>query len=112
MAIKYRTMDFSQDWSKLSDRFFATIRIHRGDLKYAPDERVEVVSSRRRFNAHVLLAVDFKLREIPLSFLEYDLEAKSGETRQDLINKLGKRYKFSEQPRESDTVTLYFLERI
>jgi len=110
--MKFRTMDFSQDWRKLNDRFFATIRIHKGDLKFSPDERVEIVSPKRKFNAHVLLAVDYKLRDIPMSFLEYDLEAKPGETRQDLYNKLGKRYKFSEQPRESDVVTLYFLEKI
>jgi hypothetical protein len=47
-----------------------------------------------------------------MGFLLYDLEGKTGESRQDLINKLGKLYKFSEQPRESDTVTIYFLERV
>jgi hypothetical protein len=105
-------MPFSQDWKKLDDRFFATIRVHRGDLKYAPDEKVEVVSPRRSFTAHVLLAADTQLKEIPLSFLAYDLEAKPGETRDDLINKLGKLYKFSERPKESDTVTIYFLEKL
>jgi hypothetical protein len=110
--MKFRTMDFSQDWGKLNDRFFATIRIHKGDLRFSPDERVEVISPKRKINARVLFAVDTKLRDIPMSFLEYDLEAKAGETRQDLYNKLGKRYKFSEQPRETDIVTLYFVERI
>lgn len=111
--MRFRTMDFSQDWKKLDDRMFATIRIHRGDdLRYAPDEKVEVSSPRRKFTAHVLFAYDVRLRDIPLAFLEYDLEAKPGETRQDLINKLGKRYKFSEQPRESETVTIYLLEKL
>ena len=73
---------------------------------------MEITSSKRKFNAHVLLACDYKLRDIPMSFLEYDLEAKLGETRQDLYNKLGKRYKFSQQPRESNVVTLYFVEKI
>ncbi len=105
-------MQFSQDWSKLNDRFFATIRVHRGDMKYAPDERVEIVSPKKKFTAHVLLACDWKLKDLPIGFLEYDLEAKHGESRQDLINKLGKLYKFSQQPRETDTVTVYFLEKL
>lgn len=110
--MRFRVMDFSQDWKKLDDRMFATIRIHRGELEYYPDEKVEVVSPGKRFAAHVLLAYDFKLKDIPLAFLEYDLEAKSGETRQDLVNKLGKRYKFSQQPRDTDIVTVYLLEKV
>lgn len=109
---RFRTMQFSKDWDKLNDRFFATIRVHRGELKYSPDEKVEIVSPKRRFTAHVLLECDWKLGDIPLGFLAYDLEGQKGESRQDLINKLGKLYKFSEQPRESDTVTIYFLERV
>ena len=109
---RFRTMQFSRDWQKLNDRFFATIRIHKGELEYAPDEKVEIVSPKRKFTAHVLLACDWKLKDIPLGFLRYDLEGKTGESRQDLLNKLGKLYKFSEQPKESDTVTLYFLERV
>ncbi|MGQ9588311.1 MAG: hypothetical protein ACUVT7_08025 [Thermoplasmata archaeon] len=110
--MKVRTMVFSQDWEKLNDRVFATIRMHRGDLKYVPDERVEVVSPKRRFQAHVLLACTTRLKEIPLTFLEYDLEAKPGEKREDLINKLGRLYKLSEKPSENDTVTIYMLQRL
>ena len=106
-----RKMDFSRDWRKLNDRMFATIRIHRGDLKFSPDETVEVVSPKKKFQARVLLACNWKLKDLPLSFLEYDLEAATGETRQALVNKLGKLYKFSEQPKQTDTVTVYFLER-
>lgn len=111
--MRFRTMDFSQDWKKLDDRLFATIRIHRGgEMKYSPDERVEIVSPKRKLNAHVLLACDWKLREIPLGFLEYDLEAKPGETRQDLVNKLAKRYPMVAPPKESDSVTIYFLMKL
>lgn len=109
---RFRQMQFSRDWDKLDDRFFATIRIHRGELKYAPDEKVEVVSPKKKFTAHVLLQCDWKLKDVPLGFLQYNLEGKVGESRQDLINKLGKLYKFSQQPKESDTVTIYFLERV
>lgn len=111
--MRFRTMDFSQDWKKLDDRLFATIRLHKpGELKYAPDEVVEVVSPSKRFKAHVLLACDWKLKDIPLEFLEYDLEAKPGETREDLIKKLAKRYPMVSPPKESDTVTIYFLLRL
>lgn len=109
---RFRQMQFSKDWEKLNDRFFATIRVHRGELKYSPDEKVEVISPKKKFVAHVLLGADWKLKEVPMGFLVYDLEGKPGESRQDLMNKLGKLYKFSEQPRESDTVTIYFLERV
>lgn len=96
----------------MDDRFFATIRAHRGELKYSPDEKVEVQSPKKKFTAHVLLALDTPIRKIPLAFLEYDLEGKPGEKREDLINKLAKLYKFSEKPREEETVTIYFLERL
>jgi hypothetical protein len=79
--MKPRTMNFSRDWKKLNDRMFATIRIHRGDLKFSPDETVEVVSPKKEFRARVLLACN------------------------------GKLYKFSEQPKQTDTVTVYFLEK-
>lgn len=105
-------MAFSQDWQKLNDRFFATIRVHKGERKYDPDERVEVVGPKKKFMAHVLLAFDRQLKDLPLGFLAYDLEAKPGESRQDLINKLGKLYKFGQKPRETDTVTIYFLEKL
>jgi hypothetical protein len=107
-----RTMQFSQDWKKLNDRVFATIRIHKGDLKYVPDEKVQVVGPKKKFRAHVVLATSVKLKNVPLAFLEYDLEQKPGEKRQDLINKLAKLYKFSEKPDEDDLATIYVLERI
>ena len=110
--MRFRAMQFSQDWRKLDDRFFATIRAHRGELKYSPDEKIEVQSPKKKFTAHVLLALDTQIRSIPLAFLEYDLEGKPGEKREDLINKLAKLYKFSEKPREEETVTIYFLERL
>jgi hypothetical protein len=112
MEMRFREMPFSQDWKKLNDRFFATIRVHKGDLKFAPDEKVDVVSPKRKFTAHVLLAFDTPLKKVPLGFLEYDLEARPGESRQDLINKLGKLYKFSERPDEEDIATIYFLEKL
>jgi len=105
-------MQFSQDWKKLNDRVFATIRIHKGDLKYVPDEKVQVVGPKKKFQAHVVLATSVKLKDVPLAFLEYDLEAKPGEKRQDLINKLAKLYKFSEKPDEDDLATIYVLERL
>lgn len=74
------------------------------------DETVEVVSPKKKFKARVLLACTWKFKDLPFSFLEYDLEAAPGETRQTLINKLGRLYKFSEQPKPSDTVTVYFME--
>src|SRR4030042_201874 len=80
MEMRFREMVFSQDWRKLNDRFFATIRVHRGEQKYDPDERVEVVSPKKRFMAHVLLAHDWQLKDLPLGFLAYDLEAKTGES--------------------------------
>lgn len=110
--MKYRAMAFSQDWKKLNDRFFATIRVHRGDMKYAPDEMVEVQAPTKKFKAHVLLACDWKLKDLPLGFLDYDLEGKPGENREDLINKLAKLYKFSQKPKESDVVTIYFCEKL
>ncbi|OGS57186.1 MAG: hypothetical protein A3K60_05780 [Euryarchaeota archaeon RBG_19FT_COMBO_56_21] len=105
-------MDFSQDWKKLDDRVFATIRIHKGELKYSPDENVEIVSPKKRFTANVLYSCSNKLKEIPMTFLQYDLEAKKGETRRDLYNKLAKRYPRSDPPEDDDTVTIYLLERL
>jgi hypothetical protein len=110
--MKARIMKFSRDWEKLDDRLFATIRVERGDLKFVPDETVDVASPSKKFKAHVLLACQWKLKDIPMSFLEYDLEAKKGETRQSLMNKLGKLYKFSEPPKQTDSVTIYFMEKI
>jgi hypothetical protein len=110
--MKVRAMQFSQDWKKLDDRVFATIRIHRGELKYFPDEPVEVTSPKKKFKAHIILATNTKVKDIPLAFLEYDLEAKPGEKRQDLLNKLGKLYKFSERPKETDDAAIYVLERL
>ncbi len=107
-----RSMKFSQDWDKLKDRVFATIRVHRGELKFSPDETVEVQSPKVRFRAKVLIATTVKLKQVPLAFLEYDLEAKPGEKRQDLMNKLGKLYKFSERPTEDDLATIYILQKI
>lgn len=112
MEMRFREMAFSQDWKKLNDRFFATIRVHRRDQKYDPDERVEVKSPKKKFMAHVLLACDWELKDLPFGFLAYDLEAKPGETRADLMNKLGKLYSFAQKPRESDKVTVYFMERL
>ncbi len=110
--MKARTMKFSQDWDKLKDRVFATIRVQRGDLKFVPDETVEVQGPKVKFRARVLMATTVKLKDVPLAFLEYDLEAKKGEKRQDLMNKLGKLYKFSERPTESDEATIYILQKI
>ncbi len=110
--MRFRTMDFSQDWKKLDDRVFATIRIHRGDMKYSPDENVEIVSPKRKFTANVIYACSNKLKEIPMTFLQYDLEGKKGETRRDLYNKLAKRYPRYAPPKDSDTVTIYLLERL
>jgi hypothetical protein len=110
--LRSRKMDFSQDWRKLDDRVFATMRIHKGDLNYSADEKVEVLGPKKKFNAHVLLSRTSRLRDIPLSFLEYDLEAKPGETREKLYGKLGKRYPMYDQPKDSDTVTIYLLERL
>jgi len=110
--MRSRKMDFSKDWKKLDDRVFATIRVQRGDLKYSADEKVEVSGPKKKFTARVLLSWNYKLKDIPMSFLEYDLEAKPGETRQDLYNKLGKRYPAFDQPQDSDTVTIYLLERL
>jgi hypothetical protein len=47
-----------------------------------------------------------------LSFLEYDLEAKPGERRSDLLNKLSKLYGWLDPPVDSDQVTIYLLEKI
>lgn len=110
--MKDRTMKFSQDWDKLKDRVFATIRVQRGDLKFVPDETVEVQSPKVRFRAKVLIATNMKLKQVPLAFLEYDLEAKKGEKRQDLMNKLGRLYKFSERPKEDDEAIIYILQKI
>ncbi len=110
--MRFRKMDFSQDWKKLDDRVFATIRLHKGDLRYSPDEKVEAVGPKKKLTAHVLLSWNCKLKDIPLSFLEYDLEAKPGETRQKLYSKLGKRYPMYDQPKDSDTVTIYLVERL
>jgi len=110
--MRFRKMDFSQDWKKLDDRVFATIRIHRGEMKYSADENVEVVGPKKKFIAHVLLSWNYKLKDIPLSFLEYDLEAKPGETRDKLYSKLGKRYPKYDQPQDDDMVTMYLLERL
>jgi len=110
--MKARTMKFSQDWDKLKDRVFATIRVHRGELKYSPDEAVEVQSPKVKFTARVLIASTMKLRDAPLAFIEYDLEAKPGEKRQDLMNKLSKLYKFSERLKETDKATIYILQNV
>jgi len=110
--MKARVLKFSQDWDKLKDRVFATVRVHRGDLKFVPDETVQVESPKTKFTAKVLIATSMKLGSVPLAFLEYDLEVKPGEKRQDLINKLGKLYKFSQKPKETDEVTIYILQMI
>ena len=54
-------MKFSQDWDKLKDRVFATIRVHRGELRFVPDETVEVQSPKVRFRAKRTLVVSSRL---------------------------------------------------
>ncbi|UCE91747.1 MAG: hypothetical protein JSV90_00925 [Methanobacteriota archaeon] len=111
--MKPRTMHFSRDWRKLDDRMFATIRVHRGgDLKFAPDETVAVASPEVKFRARALLACNWKFKGLPFSLLDYDLEAAPGETRRALVNRLGRLYKSSEQPKPEDTVTVYFMEKL
>jgi hypothetical protein len=110
--MRERVMNFSQDWSNLDEPLFTTIRRHKGDLKYVPDETVQVVSPSKRFRARVLFAGDWKLKDIPLSFLEYDLDRRMGEKRGDLIAKLRKLYKWSEPPTEKDFVTVYLLRKV
>ena len=110
--MRERMMKFSQDWMKLNDRVFTTIRLHKTDQKYLPGQEVSVMGPTKRFNARIVLASDWKLGSIPLSFLEYDLEAKAGERRQDLLNKLSKLYGWLDPPVDSDQVTIYLLERI
>jgi len=48
---------------------------------------------------------------VPMSFLEYDLDAKPGETRQSLMDKLGKLYGWLDPPEDDDNITIYLLER-
>ena len=110
--MRERTMKFSQDWAKLNDRVFTTIRLHKTDPKYVPGQEVSVMGPTRRFNARVVFACDWKLGSIPLSFLEYDLEAKPGERRSDLLNKLSKLYGWLDPPEDKDQVTIYLLEKI
>ncbi len=110
--MRERTMRFSQDWAKLNDRVFTTIRLHKTDAKYLPGQEVSVAGPTKRLNARVLFSFDSKLGSIPLSFLEYDLEAKPGEKRKDLLNKLSKLYGWLDPPEDSDVVTVYLLERI
>jgi hypothetical protein len=110
--MRERTMQFSQDWAKLNDRVFTTIRLHKTDPKYIPGQEVKVMGPTKRFNARVVFAWDSRLGNIPLSFLEYDLEAKSGERRQDLLDKLGKLYGWLDPPEDRDPVTIYLLQRI
>ena len=110
--MRFRTMDFSQDWKKLDDRVFATIRIQKGEMKFSPDENVEIVSPRKKFNANVLYSCTTKMKDIPMTFLQYDLEGKKGETRRDLYNKLAKRYPRNDPPEDNDTITIYLLERL
>jgi hypothetical protein len=105
-------MDFSQDWMKLDDRVFATIRIEKGELKFSPDEDVEIVSPTKKYRANVIYSCTTKLKDIPMTFLQYDLEAKKGETRRDLYNKLAKRYPRNDPPEDKDTVTIYLLQRV
>ena len=105
-------MDFSQDWKKLDDRVFATIRIDKGELKFSPDEDVEIVSPKKKFRANVIYSCTTKMKDIPMTFLQYDLEGKKGETRRDLYNKLAKRYARNDPPEDKDAVTIYLLERV
>src|SRR5512136_2370167 len=100
--MRERTMRFSQDWKKLDDRVFTTIRLHKTDAKYIPGQEVNVLGPTKRVSARVLFAFDYKLGNIPLSFLEYDLEAKPGERRQDLLNKLSKLYGWLDPPADND----------
>jgi hypothetical protein len=109
--MRVRTMRFSQDWRKLDDRVFTTIRLHKGDPKYVPGEEVMVAGPTKRLNARVVFACDWKLGRLPISFLEYDLEARPGEKRQDLLNKLGKLYGWLDPPDDDDNVTIYLLAR-
>ena len=110
--MRERTMKFSQDWKKLDDRVFTTIRMHKTDAKFRPGQEVNVVAPTKRLSARVVFAFDWKLGNIPMSFLEYDLEANAGEKRQDLFNKLGKLYGWLDPPQDKDIVTIYLLERI
>jgi hypothetical protein len=110
--IRERTMQFSQDWAKLNDRVFTTIRLHKTDAKYLPGQEVSIAGPTKRLRARVILSFDSKLGNIPLSFLEYDLESRSGEKRKELVNKLGKLYGWLDPPEDSDLVTVYLLQRI
>lgn len=109
--MRRRTMKFSQDWRKLDDRLFTTIRLHKSDSKYSIGEDVDVQGPRKRFRATVLYSCDLKLGKVPMEFLEYDLESKPGERRQDLMNKLGRLYGWLDPPDDSDNITIYLLLR-
>jgi len=110
--MRMRTMRFSQDWRKLDDRVFTTVRRHRDDPKYLPGEEVQAIGPTKRLSARVVYSCDSKLGNLPMSFLEYDLEAKPGEKRKDLLNKMGRLYGWLQPPEDSDPVTIYILERI
>ena len=107
-----RVMKFSQDWKKLDDRVFTTIRLHKTDTKFIPGQEVSIVAPTKRLSARVVSSCDWKLGNIPMSFLEHDFEANSGEKRQDLLNKLSKLYGWLDPPEDKDLVTIYQLERI
>jgi len=110
--MRERTMRFSQDWRKLDDRVFTTIRLHKTDAKFIPGQEVKIVGPTKRVNARVLTSWDVRLGNVPMSFLEYDLEAKGGERRQDLMTKLSKLYGWLDPPDDGDNITIYLLERI
>jgi hypothetical protein len=47
--MRERAMRFSQDWMKLNDRVFTTIRLHKTDQKYLPGQEVSVMGPTKRF---------------------------------------------------------------
>ena len=83
--MRERTMKFSQDWKKLDDRVFTTIRMHKTDAKFIPGQEVNVVAPTKRLSARVVFSCDWKL---------------------------GKLYGWLDPPEDKDIVTIYLLERI
>ena len=101
-------MKFSEDYSKLQDRLFTTIRA--GMPYYAYGQKIVCETPTQTFQATVLYYVVTNLLELPLRLIQYDTDNPVS-SREELITWIRGLYR-GKAPGPGEPWTLYILERL
>lgn len=101
-------MKFSREYTKLQDQLFTTMRSFDA---YAVGQLISCETPIDVFTARLLYKFTVPLDELPLPFLQYDLEM-PGKSRELCLEKLRSLYRYSPPPTGSTWMTVYLLERV